>query len=292
VGVMPVIFASWILSLPQTLLVVSQDSPTLTAIVDSISYGMPLYYLMYVGAIIFFVFVYTAIIFNSNEVADNIQEYGGLVPRIRSGKPTADHIKKIVTKVTLVAGVYLALISVVPDVLTTGIQLHHVPLIGDWADNNLPRWFLEGLNVNFYFGGASLLIIVGVTMDTVKQIEAQLKQPDQPARDGSDRNSTRVETETVSSADGILRDEHSTTAEYEKFVPVLTPRGALMASFVASLLQSAEIRFFIKNERVQDLFGLGRVGTGFNVFTGAQAVCVEPTRAEEATELLGSIKAE
>jgi len=173
-GVIPVIFASSILSFPQTLSLVVQDSPYLTNLLSTISYGEPLYELLYVTGIVFFCFFYVSIIFNPNEVADNMRKYGGFVPGIRSGKPTADHINNILTKITLVGGLYLALISVIPDFLIAGVKLHHVPLIGGWADANLPRWFLEGLNVNFYFGGTSLLIIVGVAMDTVNQIEAQL----------------------------------------------------------------------------------------------------------------------
>jgi preprotein translocase subunit SecY len=107
-------------------------------------------------------------------VADNMRKYGGFIPGTRSGKPTADHINQILTRITMVGALYLALISVIPDFLIAGVKLHHVPLIGNWADANLPRWFLDGLNVNFYFGGTSLLIVVGVAMDTVNQIEAQL----------------------------------------------------------------------------------------------------------------------
>ena len=173
-GVIPVIFASSILSFPQTLSLVVTDSPYLSNLLSTISYGEPLYVLLYVVGIVFFCFFYVSIIFNPNEVADNMRKYGGFVPGIRSGKPTADHINNILTKITLVGGLYLALISVIPDFLIAGVKLHHVPLIGNWADANLPRWFLDGLNVNFYFGGTSLLIIVGVAMDTVNQIEAQL----------------------------------------------------------------------------------------------------------------------
>jgi preprotein translocase subunit SecY len=173
-GVIPVIFASSILSFPQTLTLIVQDSPYLTNLLSTISYGEPLYELFYVAGIVFFCFFYVSIIFNPNEVADNMRKYGGFIPGIRSGKPTADHINNILTKITLVGGLYLALISVIPDFLIAGVKLHHIPLIGNWADANLPRWFLDGLNVNFYFGGTSLLIIVGVAMDTVNQIEAQL----------------------------------------------------------------------------------------------------------------------
>ncbi|MDA0205422.1 MAG: preprotein translocase subunit SecY [Acidobacteria bacterium] len=173
-GVIPVIFASSILAFPQTLGLVVQDSPYLANLLGMISYGRPLYELLYVTLIVFFCFFYVSIIFNPQEVADNMRKYGGFVPGIRSGKPTADHINSILTKITMVGGLYLALISVIPDFLIAGVQLHQLPFIGDWADATLPRWLLDGLNVNFYFGGTSLLIVVGVAMDTVNQIEAQL----------------------------------------------------------------------------------------------------------------------
>ena len=173
-GVIPVIFASSILSFPQTLTLVARDSQYLQNLLAPISYGEPLYELLYVVGIVFFCFFYVSIIFNPNEVADNMRKYGGFIPGIRSGKPTADHINQILTRITMVGGLYLALISIIPDFLIAGFRMHHVPLIGDWADANMPRWLLEGLNVNFYFGGTSLLIVVGVAMDTVNQIEAQL----------------------------------------------------------------------------------------------------------------------
>jgi preprotein translocase subunit SecY len=175
-GVIPVIFASSILAFPQTLSLVPsvKESPYLSNLLGTISFGEPLYELLYVVGIVFFCFFYVSIIFNPNEVADNMRKYGGFIPGIRSGRPTADHINDILTKITLVGGLYLALISVIPDVMISGIKLHHLPLIGNWADAALPRWFLDGLNVQFYFGGTSLLIVVGVAMDTVNQIEAQL----------------------------------------------------------------------------------------------------------------------
>ena len=173
-GVIPVIFASSMLAFPQTLALVFQDSPYLTNLLATVSYGEPLYELLYVGLIVFFCFFYVSIIFNPTEVADNMRKYGGFIPGIRSGKPTAEHINQILTKITMVGGLYLALISVIPDLMIAGARVHHLPLIGNWADTVVPRWILEGLNVNFYFGGTSLLIVVGVAMDTVNQIEAQL----------------------------------------------------------------------------------------------------------------------
>ena len=173
-GVIPVIFASSILAFPQTFGLAFRDSPYLQGLLDPISYGEPLYELLYVLGIVFFCFFYVSIIFNPTEVADNMRKYGGFIPGIRSGKPTADHINQILTKITMVGGLYLALISVIPDLLIAGVKIHHIPLIGDWADQSFPRWFLDGLNVNFYFGGTSLLIVIGVAMDTINQIEAQL----------------------------------------------------------------------------------------------------------------------
>ena len=173
-GVIPVIFASSILSLPQTLTLMFSESPMLTRVLETLRYGEPLYELIYVVGIVFFCFFYVSIIFNPNEVADNMRKYGGFIPGIRSGKPSAEYINDILTKLTLVGGLYLALISLIPDLMINGAKIHHLPLIGNWADANLPRWLLEGLNVNFYFGGTSLLIVVGVAMDFVNQIESQL----------------------------------------------------------------------------------------------------------------------
>ncbi len=173
-GVIPVIFASSILSLPQTLAMMFTGSPTLTRVLDTVRYGEPLYELIYVTGIVFFCFFYVSIIFNPNEVADNMRKYGGFVPGIRSGKPTAEYINDILTKLTLVGGLYLALIALIPDLMISGAKFHHLPLIGNWSDANMPRWLLDGLAINFYFGGTSLLIVVGVAMDLVNQIEAQL----------------------------------------------------------------------------------------------------------------------
>lgn len=173
-GVIPVIFASSILAFPQTLAQLAGEGSTIADVFATISYGEPLYELLYVAGIVFFCFFYVSIIFNPSEVADNMRKYGGFVPGIRSGKPTASHINDILMRITMVGGLYLALISVIPDFMIAGVRLHHLPLIGTWADTTLPTWFLNGLNVNFYFGGTSLLIVVGVAMDFVNQIEAQL----------------------------------------------------------------------------------------------------------------------
>jgi preprotein translocase subunit SecY len=140
----------------------------------SIAHGEPLYYVLFVAGIIFFCFFYVSIIFNPNEAADNMRKYGGFIPGIRPGRNTADYMNEILTKITVVGGIYLSILCLIPDIMISGIKLQHLPLIGNWIDSWSPRFLLEGLNVQFYFGGTSLLIVVGVAMDTVNQIEAQL----------------------------------------------------------------------------------------------------------------------
>ena len=134
----------------------------------------PLYYLLFTALIIFFCFFYVSIIFNPNEAADNMRKYGGFIPGIRPGKNTAEYMNKILTRITVVGGLYLAILSLMPQIMISGIKLQRLPWIGNWIDAYFPRWLLDGLGVNFYFGGTSLLIVVGVAMDTVNQIEAQL----------------------------------------------------------------------------------------------------------------------
>ena len=121
--------------------------------------------LLFVAGIIFFCFFYVSIIFNPNEAADNMRKYGGFIPGIRPGKNTADYMNKILTKITVVGGLYLAILCLIPDIMIPGIKLQHLPLIGNWIDTNFPRFLLDGLSVKFYFGGTSLLIVVGVAME-------------------------------------------------------------------------------------------------------------------------------
>jgi preprotein translocase subunit SecY len=175
-GVIPVIFASSLLAFPQTLMSVQfvKNSAFLSGMLTSIGGNQPLYYLLFCVLIIFFCFFYVSIIFNPNEAADNMRKYGGFIPGIRPGKNTADYMNKILTKITVVGGLYLSVLSLIPQIMIAGIKLQRLPLVGNWIDTYFPRWLLDGLNVNFYFGGTSLLIVVGVAMDTVNQIEAQL----------------------------------------------------------------------------------------------------------------------
>jgi preprotein translocase subunit SecY len=174
-GVIPPIFASSLLTFPGTLaLVFASRSPFFAAFAKTLGIGEPLYTLVYVLLIVFFAFFYVGIIFNPTELADNMRKYGGFVPGIRPGRNTSEHINKILTRLTFVGGLYLALVCVLPEWLMEGIHLQHLPWVGGWIDEHFWRFVLEGVGVNFYFGGTSLLIVVGVAMDTVQQIEAQL----------------------------------------------------------------------------------------------------------------------
>jgi len=173
-GVIPVIFASSLIALPATVAQVVPGDTWLGAIVEQLNWGMPLYNLLYMTGIIFFAFFYTAIIFNPDDVAENMRKYGGFVPGIRPGKRTAEYIDTILTRITVAGAVYLALVAILPEFLMVGFKVAPIPLVGEQLDAMLPDWFTQGLNVQFFFGGTSLLIIVGVSMDTVQQVESQL----------------------------------------------------------------------------------------------------------------------
>jgi len=173
-GVMPVIFASSILTLPQTLGYGLRNNRYFGDLIRWLGWGEPLYTLLYAIGIIFFAYFYVSIVFNPSEVADNMRKYGGFIPGIRPGKRTADFINEVLTRITLVGALYLIIISFIPEWMIAGIHLNHLyGPIGRFFEN-LPTWVTNGLGVNFYFGGTSLLIVVGVAMDTVTQIEAQL----------------------------------------------------------------------------------------------------------------------
>ena len=133
-----------------------------------------MHYLLYVVAIVFFSYFYVSIIFNPADTAENMRKYGGFIPGIRSGKKTSEYIDRILTRLTLVGAVYLAAVSVLPEFLLSGFAVSGLPFIGDALDSNLPNWVTQGMGINFYFGGTSLLIVVGVAMDFVQQLESQL----------------------------------------------------------------------------------------------------------------------
>jgi len=173
-GVIPVIFASSILAFPATLATMFAAGGWGRAIVDQLAHGMPLYNLLYILGIVFFAYFYTAIIFNPDDVAENMRKYGGFIPGIRPGKRTAEYIDTILARITLVGALYLAAVAILPEFLITGFKVAPIPFIGDQLDAALPQWFTQGLGVTFYFGGTTLLIVVGVAMDTVQQVESQL----------------------------------------------------------------------------------------------------------------------
>jgi preprotein translocase subunit SecY len=173
-GVIPVIFASSILAFPATVAQMFESGTWGRAIIDQLAYGMPLYNLLYVTGIIFFCYFYTAIIFNPDDVAENMRKYGGFIPGIRPGKRTAEHIDTILARLTLVGALYLSAVALLPEFLLTGFRVAPIPLIGEQLDTLLPQWVTQGMGVTFFFGGTSLLIVVGVAMDTVNQVESQL----------------------------------------------------------------------------------------------------------------------
>ncbi len=173
-GVMPVIFASSLLTLPQTVGFAFKDNRVIGPMIKALQWGEPIYTLLYAIGIIFFAYFYVSIVFNPNDVADNMRKYGGFIPGIRPGKRTSDHINEILTRITLVGALYLIIISLIPEWMIAGLHLNHLWLIGSWFDRPSLNWLTSGLGVSFYFGGTSLLIVVGVAMDTVQQVEAQL----------------------------------------------------------------------------------------------------------------------
>ena len=179
-GVMPVIFSASILSAPLLFQGASffgsgplRDTRFLGPIFQALLPGEPWYELLYMVAIVFFAYFYISIVFRPDDIADNMRKHGGFIPGIRPGKRTADFINEVLSRITLVGALYLIIISIIPQFLISGIHLNHLPLIGR-AFDALPTWVTQGLGVSFYFGGTSLLIVVGVAMDTVQQVESQL----------------------------------------------------------------------------------------------------------------------
>jgi len=178
-GVIPVIFASSIIAFPQTIAsYFGANNPWMKTVSEQLQWGMPLYNVLYVTFIIFFCYFYTAIVFNPDDVAENMRKYGGFIPGIRPGKRTAEHLDHILSRITFGGALYLAVIAILPEFLMAGFRVAPIPVIGPPLDLFLSEnglgWITEGLHLNFYFGGTSLLIVVGVAMDTVAQVEAQL----------------------------------------------------------------------------------------------------------------------
>jgi len=175
-GVIPPIFASSLLAFPATIaLVLNHKYAFVDTIKAQLSWGEPLYTMVYVTLILLFAFFYVGIVFNPTELADNMRKNGGFIPGIRPGRTTSEHVSKILKRLTFIGAVYLAVVCLLPEWMIAGIHLDHLGWgMGSWFDRHFPVWFLKGLSVQFYFGGTSLLIVVGVAMDTVQQLEAQL----------------------------------------------------------------------------------------------------------------------
>ena len=150
-GVIPPIFASSILMFPATIASFTEVS-WVKDIAGQLAPGRLLYTTVYVAMIVFFAFFYTAIVFNPVDIAENLKKYGGFIPGIRPGKKTSDYLYRVLTRITLGGALYLAAVCVLPDI------------------------FYKAFNVPFYFGGTSLLIVIGVALDTVSQIESHLIQ--------------------------------------------------------------------------------------------------------------------
>ncbi len=172
-GVIPIIFAASVITIPATMATLIKV-PIIQTVAAQFGMGMPLYNLVYVAAIIFFTYFYISIIFNPVDVADNLRKYGGFIPGIRPGKTTSDYIDDVLSRITLAGAVYLAAVAILPEFLITGFRFQALPWIGPWLDANLPKFMTQGLGIQFMFGGTSILIVVGVAMDTMQQIEAQL----------------------------------------------------------------------------------------------------------------------
>ena len=172
-GVIPIIFAAAVITIPATIAQMIKV-PFIQNIAVQFGQGMPLYVILYVATIIFFTYFYVSIIFNPTDVADNLRKYGGFIPGIRPGKNTADYIDNVLSRLTMVGASYLAGIAILPEILTRGLKVQALPWVGAFLEANLPQWFTQGMNIEFYFGGTSILIVVGVAMDTMQQIEAQL----------------------------------------------------------------------------------------------------------------------
>ncbi len=186
-GVIPVIFASSVLAMPQTIFSAFPPDPAnptsawsqISAFFQQFHGGDPYYEVVFISLIVLFTFFYITIIFNTDEVADNLRKHGGFVPGVRPGAPTADYLSTILTRLTAVGALYLAFVAFAPQVLLSGFRVARLPYIGPSIDNFLTAtpglsWIPTGLGYQFFFGGTSLLILVGVAMDTVAQIEAQL----------------------------------------------------------------------------------------------------------------------
>ncbi len=152
-GVIPPIFASSLLLLPTTIATFSLtggDAGWMGTVAALLGHGQPLFLVLFAGLIVFFVFFYTAVVFNPDDVAENLKKHGGFVPGIRPGKRTAEYLDYVLTRLSVLGAIYLVVVCLLPEIL------------------------IAKVGVPFYFGGTSLLIVVSVTMDTITQVQSHL----------------------------------------------------------------------------------------------------------------------
>ncbi len=185
-GVIPVIFASSVLAIPQTVLQFIQFDPNVQdwrmkvhTFFQGFHGGDPYYELFFLSLIVIFTFFYITIIFNVEEVSDNLRKHGGFIPGIRPGRNTAEFLNTILTRLTTVGAIYLALVAFIPQLMLSGFNVGRLPFVGARVEEFVTStpglgWIPNGMGYQFYFGGTSLLILVGVAMDTVAQVESQL----------------------------------------------------------------------------------------------------------------------
>lgn len=180
VGVISIIFAVSLLGLPATILKLPalDKFAAIRVLSEYLSYGTLTYLFLYALLIVIFTYFYMSIVFNPDELADNLKKYGGFIPGIRPGKNTAEYLYKTLTRLIFAGCLYLIIVAILPVVLMSGLPLHHLWGIGSYIESTFKTmhldWILSGFKVQFYFGGTSLLIVVGVAMDTIQQVESQL----------------------------------------------------------------------------------------------------------------------
>jgi preprotein translocase subunit SecY len=150
-GVIAIIFAQSVLQFPLMILHPLKKSPIFGVLADWLGYHHPIHNILYFGLIIFFCYFYTAIVFNPNDIAENVKKYGGFIPGIRPGKATSEFIEYTVTRLTFIGAIAVGIIAIIPNFL-----------------------FRDTMGIEFAFGGTSIIIVVGVALDTVKQIESHL----------------------------------------------------------------------------------------------------------------------
>ena len=175
-NVMPIIFASTVFGLPNMLgqFLGEGAPPWFLTFMSHFQWGDPLNVIFQTIVIVFFTFFYVSIIFNPAETAENLQKSNAFIPNIRAGEETASYLDGIVSRLTFWGALYLAAVNVVPIIILSGIHLQTLPYIGDFINQYFPKFILQGANVQFYFGGTSLIIVVGVAIDLVSKIEGQL----------------------------------------------------------------------------------------------------------------------